>query len=228
MVPPHPAVKPSAAGRSRDGATCSVRAADERHTAPAGPQRQPGYIAATARRLTVAHLPRQRAPAATAAASEKRAPVVMLSDFTVRLALLSAGAAAVAADCPGDDWQQFRDKCYWVSDYTLNGRSVASVCRSMVADAEPVSIHDLDLDAFIGENLTKGQRAWLGLHRADTNAAWTWADGSPMNFTMWLDVEGEPNHQGEACGSINWHKVGFWSDETCDTFYKLFACQVDT
>ena len=112
--------------------------------------------------------------------------------FSLRLAVLAAAAAAIAAaaddNCPPDGWHQYRDKCYWVSNYTLNGRSVAPVCASMITGAEPVSIHDLDLDAFIAEDLVKGERAWLGLYRADTNADWIWLDGSPLNFTMWHEA----------------------------------------
>ena len=149
----------------------------------------------------------------------------MPSGVSLRLAMLAAATAAAGADCPSEEWHQFRDKCYWVSDFTLNARSVATICDSMWPGAEPVSIHDLDLDAVIAENLLQGQRAWLGLHRADTHAEWTWADRSDMNFTMWH--EGQPNASGEICGTINFDKTGFWSDDPCDTFYLLFVCQID-
>ena len=142
------------------------------------------------------------------------------------LPLLLAVATATAADCPSPDWQRYRSKCYWRSNYTLNGRSVARVCDAMSPGSKPVSIHDLDLDAFIGEDLMQGERGQMGLHRAYTDEPWTWADGSDMNYTMWY--QGEPDRPtGEACGSINWGQMGFWSDESCDTFYTYFMCQTD-
>ena len=149
----------------------------------------------------------------------------MPSALSLRLVVLAAASAAAATtECPSG-WHQYRDKCYWVSNYTLNGRSVPAVCASMITGAEPVSIHDLDLDAFIAEDLAKGEQVWLGLYRATTNTDWSWLDGSPMNFTMWH--EGQPNTNGDACGSINWDKTGFWSDEHCDTYYYFFLCQID-
>ena len=113
-----------------------------------------------------------------------------------------------------------------LGDYTLNGRSVATICDQFYPGSQPVSIHHLDLDAFIAENLVHGETAWLGLHRPNTDADWSWLDGSPVNFTMWIN--GEPNHSGEACVGINWQDTGFWDDSDCDTLYKRFVCQIDS
>ena len=147
----------------------------------------------------------------------------MPSALSLRLVVLAAASAA-AASCPSSDWHQYRDMCYWMSNYTLNGRSVEPVCRSLTPGAESVSIHDLDLNAFIAEDLTRGEWARLGLTRADPNSDWKWNDGSPLNFTIWH--EGEPGAT-DVCGSINWRDMGFWSAESCDTHYLPFVCQVN-
>ena len=151
----------------------------------------------------------------------------MSSGFSLRVALLAAAAttAAVATPCCPFGWQRYQDKCYWVSDTITNGTSLVADCASLYSGAEPVSVHDISQGKFIAVDLTKGRWTWLGLYKPHADADWSWHDGTPVDYASW-DVK-DPNRHGEACGSVNYSHRGAWTDEACDQYPKLFACQVD-
>ena len=144
--------------------------------------------------------------------------------FILRASVLAVAIAitAVAGACP-DGWQQLRDMCYWASDYELNGRTVDRVCNDKVPGATAVSIHDLDVNAFVSENLFNGDIGLIGFYRASASASWVWSDGSVVNFTYW--ESGQPNDSGEACTRVDGGS-GCWLDGPCDTLYHRFACQI--
>ena len=72
--------------------------------------------------------------------------------WTLHLTLLAAVITAVSANCPGYEWTQFRDMCYWGrSDFTLHWDEVADVCNLIYPGAEMVIIHDIALNTFIAE-----------------------------------------------------------------------------
>ena len=85
--------------------------------------------------------------------------------LTLRMLLVVAAAVTTAnAACLSLDWKQYRDKCYWFSNGTeMTWYDANAICPVLFPDAEMVSIHDLDLDAFIGEDLLGG--ALQPLHR---------------------------------------------------------------
>ena len=143
---------------------------------------------------------------------------VMLLSLRVALLAVAAGAA-----CPSTEWKQWAGMCYWASDYTLNWRNVDRVCDDMFPGATSVSIHDMDLEAFLSVNLLNYQRAWIGLRRSSPSESWTWSDGSAYDFSMW--GSGQPNNEAESCAAINL-TYGTWGDFNCDSYYTLFMCQI--
>ena len=155
--------------------------------------------------------------------SEHISPTNML--FSLRISVLAATIAAAAANCPTSEWKQYGSMCYWVSDYVLNWHSVDHVCDGTFPGSTSVSIHDLELDAFLANELLDGKVAWLGLRRATTSSSWVWSDGSLYDFSLWYS--GQPDNSGESCVLINDHSDSFgtWADRVCDSHY-LFMCQI--
>ena len=56
---------------------------------------------------------------------------------------------------------------------------------------------------------------WIGLDDLDQEGAFTWSDGTPLDFTAWND--GEPNNAGEEdCANLPAWNGGLWNDLPCD------------
>ncbi|KAF0288938.1 C-type lectin BML-1 [Amphibalanus amphitrite] len=136
--------------------------------------------------------------------------------FASSLRPSSAGA------CPSDDWRPFRDMCYWSSKFSTTWGEAAQFCAEQASGADLVSIHDLDMDAFIGEQLLNETEAWLGLHRAGEGEQWEWSDGSNYDFTMWY--ENDPDWMG-GCAAINFALMGRWIGLGCEETFP-FMCQI--
>ena len=142
----------------------------------------------------------------------------------IRCLTLAAALTAVTATCPSSEWKQFRDFCYWSSDYTLAWEDTRRVCQTMFPGSDLVSIHDLELDAFIAEELLGGTDAWLGLRRSSDSAPWIWTDGTPLNYTNWDG--GDPDWYGEGCAIINYGNKGAWTGASCNGIYFEYMCQI--
>ena len=131
------------------------------------------------------------------------------------LALALTALSAAAGLCPSG-WKLFGNMCYWSADYVVRWEDVTNICGSILTGADMVSIHDLDLNAFIAQDLLQGREAWLGARRESDSAPFRWTDGSPFDFSLWYG--GDPDHDGEACASINWKYAnpGDWTGHACD------------
>jgi hypothetical protein len=75
-----------------------------------------------------------------------------------------------------------------------------------------------------------GPNCWIGLHRNQVGA-WTWVDGSAMDFSNW--ALGEPNNMGnyENCVEMWPWPVGSWNDVSCNGengWRKPALCQPST
>ena len=152
--------------------------------------------------------------------------------WTRRLSLLAAVVTAVSASCVDSDWYQYRNTCYWASRYDVQftWRDARSVCSMMFPGSDMVSIHDLDLDAFIAEDLLHGDEAWLGLYRVNDTAPWLWTDESEYDYHNWFGYDpvcsGDPPlPTGECCAYINERNEGDWLGWNCDDYLR-FVCQL--
>lgn len=65
---------------------------------------------------------------------------------------------------------------------------------------------------------------WIGLDDLDQEGAFTWSDGTPLDFTAWN--EGEPNNVGdEDCVNLpNW-TGGLWNDLPCEEL-RPYICRM--
>ena len=146
---------------------------------------------------------------------------------TLRVMLLAAAVTAAAAEpdaCPSSEWKQYEDMCYWNSNFRLQWDEVSRVCNEMFPGSTMVSIHDLDLNSFIAEDLTNYVETWLGLRRDSSYGSWTWTDGSPFDFNNWYG--GDPAWSEEGCAVTNWNGLGDWTGYSCDSHLSTFACQI--
>ena len=148
-----------------------------------------------------------------------------MATWTLRLPVLAAILTAASATCPSSQWKQYGDMCYWRSNLTMSWSEVRGVCQTTFTGSDMVSIHDLLLDAFIGEELMGGEEAWLGLHRPFDVSPWTWTDGSAYDYHHWYG--GTPDWPGEACAVINYGNDGDWTGFDCYSYERLFMCQIE-
>ena len=147
---------------------------------------------------------------------------------TLRVMLLAAAVTAAAAEhdaerdaCPSE-WKQYENMCYWNSNFRMPWDEVSRVCNEMFPGSTMMaSIHDLDLNSFIAQDLTNYTETWLSLRR--TNSIWAWSDGSPFDFNNWYG--GDPEWEADGCAITNYHGVGDWTGYSCDKLYT-FACQI--
>ncbi|XP_043202106.1 salivary glue protein Sgs-3-like [Amphibalanus amphitrite] len=142
-----------------------------------------------------------------------------------RLTALCAALAAAGAACPSPEWQLYRGQCYWFSSFPLEWRSVASVCELQAPGSRPVSVHDVQVNAFLTEQVLQYQSGWLGLRRSDTGRPWVWSDGSVYDWHNWEPLQ--PHGDGERCALIHEGGTGGWRTADCSLGYYRFICQKD-
>lgn len=65
---------------------------------------------------------------------------------------------------------------------------------------------------------------WVGLTDEDSEGAWVWIDGTPLDYdSRW--APNEPNNYGnEDCVHNSWERVGAWNDLPCDVG-QPFVCE---
>ena len=151
---------------------------------------------------------------------------------TLRVLLVVAAAVSAARSACPSEWKQYETMCYWASDFELTWMDAAEVCPALFPGATLASIHDADLDAFIGEDVLGGIRAWIGLRCADgTASSCTWTDGTPYDYHSWYESTtpiGSACSSGECCAYINaYDNYGDWNGLGCYNNYQYFVCQVD-
>ena len=147
--------------------------------------------------------------------------------WALRLALAAVTFTVSSATCLSSEWMEFRNMCYWKSDYRLTWTDATQVCPSMFPGSNLVSIHDLDLDAFIAEDLLGGMIAWLGLHRDSSSVPWMWTDGSTYNYSHWFGGDPGCPDSYDCCATINFRNDGDWAGIDCFGDYTYFMCQLD-
>ena len=142
----------------------------------------------------------------------------------ILLLALCVTAGLANAGCPSDDWKPFGDKCYLRSTFSIEGVSVDDVCNFGFPGARAVSIHDLETNTFLAQELMQGSSAWIGLQRQEGEGDFSWTDGSPLDWTYWYR---EPEGTDQLCGSINYnHNTGQWGSLDC-AIRDPFICELN-
>ncbi|CAL8293581.1 unnamed protein product [Lota lota] len=127
------------------------------------------------------------------------------------------------ASCP-DGWVNVVDSKFCIKLYKKpkeekkNWAEARSFCRAINGDL--VSIHSHT----VFNNIYGSDPAWIGLSSLDSNAGFTWSDGSPLSFEKWRF--GEPNNYNELehCAEVELYD-GSWNDCFCEA-YKDWICQI--
>ncbi|XP_045124558.1 macrophage mannose receptor 1-like [Portunus trituberculatus] len=128
--------------------------------------------------------------------------------------------------CPVD-WVFNDGKCYYVSDFEATRNEGEVKCQEMNTKATLVNIHSEEENQFFANQLIQSsQSCWMGLQYNGAN--WTWADGTPMDYSNWNS--GEPNNmESETCGEMidypNSAYEGKWNNLECGTS-RAFGCEL--
>ena len=145
----------------------------------------------------------------------------------LRLPLLAAVITTVAFSCPSSEWLWYGGMCYWASNATLHWNEVRYTCQSQFPGADMVSIHDIELDAFLAETLLDGTAAWIGLRRVSESEPWLWTDGTTYDYSNWFGRDPECTVD-DCCGLINYvnGNDGSWSGYSCSINNFPYICQI--
>ena len=148
--------------------------------------------------------------------------VTIMSHWMLRVTLAAAALTIVWGACLTAEWKQFRDKCYWMSNYTLTWEDATKICPSIFPGAHLVSVHDIEEDGFVSEEVTGYIHTWLGLHctgcRDYPPSGCTWSDGSAYNYSNWFGNTGR--WDGECCAFNNYGNQG-----ACIVLYCIIVLQ---
>ena len=146
---------------------------------------------------------------------------------TLTITLLAVFSSPSAAACPSPAWTQaYNGFCYLLVNNTWPWYVAETSCDQVAAPgARLVSVHDVQLNAFLAETVAGGGSAWLGARRATTYAEWAWTDGTPFDFSYWY--AGEPSGGGELCAVANCGRVGEWCARSCHDFDCVFICEIE-
>jgi len=128
-------------------------------------------------------------------------------------------------------WSEKDSKCYWFSgtdaDTLVTWQQASEECfvrGPWGKDGQLASGHSAEENDFLYSLRSGVLYTWIGLHRANSSASWTWTDGSVVNFTNWQS--GQPT-SGYDCASLTNSSPGQWRSEPCPSKVDPFLCQVD-
>ena len=149
----------------------------------------------------------------------------MSRTLRVRLALLAAAVTAASTACPDFSWAQLRDLCYRrPGGEMLPWADTESFCQQLSPGSTLASVHDEELNDFVGHVAAGGYASWVGLYRTNDTAPWVWTDGSELDYTSWRGHG--PDCAGECCVYVN---SGYDDDapwEACECGRsQWFVCQ---
>lgn len=89
------------------------------------------------------------------------------------------------AKCPTGTVTGLAEVCYLFKSHPLSYRDAIATC---VADGgNLLSIHDQRTNDFIAALIAGTGMEWFFLGADDAGGKWEWADGTPFNFSHWID-----------------------------------------
>ncbi|XP_046765497.1 C-type lectin domain family 2 member D isoform X6 [Gallus gallus] len=117
--------------------------------------------------------------------------------------------------CP-NAWVGFQGKCYYFSDTESDWNSSREQCHRLGA-----SLATVDTEEEMGFILQyhSPEDHWIGLHRAEGDEHWTWADGSA--FSNWFELRGGGQCvylNGDRINSTLCHSEKFWVCSRADSY----------
>ncbi|XP_062839527.1 struthiocalcin-1 isoform X1 [Anolis carolinensis] len=140
--------------------------------------------------------------------------------------LLSGGAQA--DDCP-KNWLSYGSHCYGYFPQELSWPRAQAQCQR--SGGHLASILDEDEHEAVATYLRQAQRwddedVWIGLSIPSRSRAWTWADGSQLDYTAWEKNKSYFALRGEHCALLE-ESSGFllWDNESCSD-RNPFLCKV--
>ena len=128
----------------------------------------------------------------------------------------AGGRCLLLAALCDSGWQKFDSACFSLQAGKLEWSASKTHCRELREDSELASIHSEAENNFV-KTLLGGQSAWIGLEhtpRQDGQYAFSWLDGTPLDFTFWREEVGkQPNEPTTLliCVMASSH-TGLWID----------------
>lgn len=141
------------------------------------------------------------------------------ADYASRLNVVCETASITA--CP-DGWSKFEELCYWHSNHSVKGTSLAAECYSLDPPAQPVSVHSLQLNTFLDTLAGGAAYPWIGLTRDHQSGAWTWLDAADVDYLNW---DADYPTDAPNCAAIYPSSNGQWRNFDCSSFGTFF-CQL--
>ena len=128
--------------------------------------------------------------------------------------------------CP-DGWARSGASCFTIPPGVASWYHAERTCELVHRQAKLASVHP-ENQQFVRRLFTEddGTNFWIGLVRQGDSPGWSWADGTALDYTGWMD--GEPNNSGgmENCvHEIIASSVQGWNDRDCSHQLKML-CQI--
>ncbi|XP_033624641.1 macrophage mannose receptor 1-like [Asterias rubens] len=124
-------------------------------------------------------------------------------------------------------WSLIGDTCLFFDTEVTSVSYVEGMafCRAMGPNAFPASVHDSVFNNILRSNALNQlgvENVWLGL--VYQNGEFTWADGSPVDYTNWGGDQPSMPITGEICVQMAAEGYGVWKNTDC--FVKAgYICQ---
>ncbi|XP_076880757.1 LOW QUALITY PROTEIN: lymphocyte antigen 75 [Brachyhypopomus gauderio] len=141
-------------------------------------------------------------------------------------------SARFSNNCPMSDgqasWLQFNDHCYAI-EMTLYNYSIytmehaKSVCEKLDPSSQLLTIQSMEENDFVTRHVAENpfitSRVWLGLSDISNGKAYSWIDGSVMEFSNWAHFQ--PQQGCAVLVSMN----GTWSTTKCTESRSRVVCK---
>ena len=116
--------------------------------------------------------------------------------------------------------------CYKLFSKANSWSAAKSACEAL--GAKLAVLNAPSENQAVGEKITGGQGAYIGLYRNPKDKArWLWVDQSRATYTNWDG--GEPNNHGgsENCVHMRAKATGYkWNDLPCNNVYHVpYVCE---
>ncbi|XP_028256559.1 hepatic lectin-like [Parambassis ranga] len=128
-----------------------------------------------------------------------------------------------------EGWEKHGGRCYYFNNNKSSWEESRGFCQEKGGDL--VKIDSREEQSFLDSRLSEimmhaEDKFWIGLTDSQTEAAWTWADGSLLNQSLMFWYPREPdnwtgeNSKGEDCARMG--EIGgrcdlkTWLDKSCD------------